>query len=215
MKKGKMKKEIVAILAIVVGITTLLTVAAVSNDGGYSVSPCEAIDTSLGNATVTDFLNATNMTYVQVCNYKGYKGENTWMVQWSSSNRSMNVYVNVATGNILGIDERTDISQPRETKTWNLVDTIEGSGDKTTRPFTIKGDEWRINYTVKTPIWITNSSFRASVYSEDQAKGRVTQWDCDGCSCDDTEYIDEGNGEYHIKVTSDVDNWKLVIEDYY
>ena len=210
-----MKKEIVAILAIVVGITTLLTVTAVSNDGGYSVSPCEAIDTSLGNATVTDFLNATNMTYVQVCNFKGYKGENTWMVQWSSSNRSLNVYVNVATGNIVGIDERTDISQPRETKTWHFVETIEGSGDETTRPFTIKGDEWRINYIVNPPVWVTDSHFRASVYPKDQTWDPVIQWNCDGESCDDTEYIDEGNGDYYIKVISDVDNWKLVVEDYY
>jgi hypothetical protein len=45
------------------------------------------------------------MTTVQVSNFKGYKGENTWMVQWSSSNRLLDVYVNVATGNIVGIDK--------------------------------------------------------------------------------------------------------------
>jgi hypothetical protein len=73
--------------------------------GGYRVTPCDAIDISIGNTTVTDFLNATNMTTVQVSNFKGYRGENTWMVQWSSSNRLLDVYVNVATGNIVGIDK--------------------------------------------------------------------------------------------------------------
>jgi hypothetical protein len=42
-----------------------------------NVSLCDAIDISIGNATVTDFLNATNITTVQVSNFKGYKGENT------------------------------------------------------------------------------------------------------------------------------------------
>ena len=74
----------------------------------YRVSPCDAIDVSLENTTVTDFLNATNMTTVQVCNFKGYKGENTWMVQWASKNRSLDVHVNVTTGNIVGIVNETN-----------------------------------------------------------------------------------------------------------
>ena len=44
---------------------------------------------------------------VQVSNFKGYKGENTWRVQWSFSNRLLDVYVNVTTGNIVGIEEKT------------------------------------------------------------------------------------------------------------
>ena len=88
-----MKTQIVAILAIIAVITALITVSAVSNEEGYNVSPCDAIDISLENTTVTDFLNATNMTTVQVYNFKGYKGENTWMVQWFSSNRLLDVYI--------------------------------------------------------------------------------------------------------------------------
>ena len=75
--------------------------------GGYNVSLCDAIVISIGNATVTDFLNATNMTTVQVSNFKGYKGENTWRVQWSFSNRLLDVYLNGTTGNIVGIEEKT------------------------------------------------------------------------------------------------------------
>jgi len=54
--KRKMKKQIVAILAIVAVIIALLTVSALSNEVGYKVSPCDAIDISIENATVTDFL---------------------------------------------------------------------------------------------------------------------------------------------------------------
>ena len=89
----------------------------------YRVSPCDAIDISIENTTVTDFLNATNMTTVQVYNFKDYKGENTWMVQWSSLNRSLDVYVNVATGNIVGIEEQTDVG-PTPTPTWTLTTFI-------------------------------------------------------------------------------------------
>ena len=125
-----MKKQTLVILAIVVGLSTLLTGSALGNEVGYKVSPCEAIDISIGNVTVTDFLNATNyMTTVQVYNFKDYKGENTWMVQWSSLNRSLDVYVNVATGNIVGIEEQTDVG-PTPTPTWTLT-TFIIEGDET------------------------------------------------------------------------------------
>jgi hypothetical protein len=67
-----MKKQIVAILAIIAVISSLLTVSALSNEVGYKLSPCDAIDISIENTAVTDFLNATNMTTVQVYNFKGY-----------------------------------------------------------------------------------------------------------------------------------------------
>ena len=122
--KRKMKTQIVAILAIAAVITSLITVSAVSNDVGYNVTPCDAIDISLENTTVTDFLNATNMTTVQVYNFKGYKGENTWMVQWSSSNRSLDVYVNVATGHIAGIEK---ITVPEALKAWIVANYGDGT----------------------------------------------------------------------------------------
>jgi hypothetical protein len=119
-----MKKQTLVILAIIAVITTLLTVSALSNEVGYKLSPCDAIDISLENATVTDFLNATNMTTVQVYNFKGYKGENTWMVQWSSSNRLLDVYVNVATGYIEGIEK---ITVPEALKAWVVANYGDGT----------------------------------------------------------------------------------------
>ena len=122
--KRKMKTQIVAILAIIAVITALITVSAFSNEEGYNVTPCDAIDISIENSTVTDFLNATNMTTVQVYNFKGYKGENTWMVQWSSSNRSLEVYVNVATGCIAGIEK---ITVPEALKAWIVANYGDGT----------------------------------------------------------------------------------------
>ena len=51
--KRKMKTQIVAILAIIAVITALITVSAVSNEVGYNVTPCDAIDISIENTTVT------------------------------------------------------------------------------------------------------------------------------------------------------------------
>jgi hypothetical protein len=70
-----MKKQIVAILAIIAVITTLFTVSALSNEVGYELSLCDAIDISIGNATVTDFLNGTDKATVQVYNSKRYEGD--------------------------------------------------------------------------------------------------------------------------------------------
>ena len=234
--KRKMKKQIVAILAIIAVITTLLTVSALSNEVGYKLSPCDAIDTSIENATVIDFLNATNMTTVQVYNFKGYKGENTWMVQWSSSDRLLDVYVNIATGNIAGIEEKTaptptptptPAATPTPTptpaptptptpKTWHSVITFSGSDDKTTRPFTIKGDEWQIKYTVKPEIGNKDYSlFYGYAYPRGETASYVTSWDCYEKSCSDTQYIYKGNGDYYIEVISCFNSWKLEVEDYY
>ena len=192
--------------------------------GGYRVTPCDAIDVSLENVTVTDFLNATNMTTVQVYNFKGYKGENCWMVQWSSSNRLLDVYVNVTTGEIVGIEEQiypgpspTPSPTPTpEIETWHSVITFSGSSDKTTQPFTIKGDEWRIKYTVNPLVGQTKFSiFGAFVYPRGETRDYVSSWDCWYKSCSDTQYIYEGNGDYYIKVISCSNNWKLEVEDYY
>jgi len=216
--KRKMKTQIVAILAIVAVITALITVSAVSNEEGYNLSPCDAIDISIENTAVIDFLNATNMTTVQVYNFKGYKGENTWMVQWYSSNRLLDVYVNVTTGDIVGIEEKTAPAPAPtpETKTWHPVITFTGSEDETTSPFTIRGDEWRINYTVNPVEGRTDHSiFSVHVYPENETIVSVSSWQCSFESCNGTKYISKGNADYYIEVIASSNSWKLEVEDYY
>ena len=224
--KRKMKTQIVAILAIIAVITALITVSAVSNEEGYNVTPCDAIDISLENTTVTDFLNATNMTTVQVYNFKGYKGENTWMVQWSSSNRLLDVYVNVATGDIVGIEEKTGLSPTptptptltptAETKTWHSVITFTDRDRKKSEPFTIKGDVWRINYTVNPVEGRTDHSiFSVHVYPKNESIVAVSSWKCCFECCNGTKYIYEGNADYYIEVIASSNSWKLEVEDYY
>ena len=104
----------------------------------------------------------------------------------------------------------------RDTKTWHRVTSFSGGDDKTTRPFTIKGDEWQIKYTVKPEIGKNeNSFFGGSAYPRGETVGYVSSWDCYKKSCSDTQYIYEGNGDYYIKVISCFNSWKLEVEDYY
>jgi hypothetical protein len=104
----------------------------------------------------------------------------------------------------------------REPKTWHRVTSFSGSDDKTTRPFTIKGDEWQIKYSVKTESGKTEySTFGAYVYPRGETMSYVSSWDCNEKSCIDTQYIYKGNGDYYIKVISCFNNWKLEVEDYY
>ena len=210
-----MKNQIVAILAIVAVITALITVSALSNEEGYNVTPCDAIDISIENSTVTDFLNATNMTTVQVYNFKAYKGENTWMVQWYSPNRLLDVYVNVATGNIVGIEEKT-VPEPTptpEAETWHSVDRFYGKGSKETTPFSIKGNKWRVKW--KADGGFQSSAIHVEVYKIVFMNNLVDQWRSKAPSSGTRENY-EGPGKYFFYVTAtDLDYWELKVEDYY
>ena len=100
-----MKKQVVAILAIIAVITTLLTVNALSNEVGYELSLCDAIGISIENATVIDFLNASDKATVQIFNFERYEGNEIRRVCWSSSDTTLNVYVNATTRNVVSIEE--------------------------------------------------------------------------------------------------------------
>jgi hypothetical protein len=104
-----MKKQTLVILAILAVMITLLTVNALSNEVGYKLSLCDAIAISIGNATVTDFLNGTDKATVQVYNSKRYEGDNIRMVQC---------------GYIAGIEE---ITVPEALKNWIVANYGDGT----------------------------------------------------------------------------------------
>ena len=213
-----MKKQTLVILAILAVMTTLLTVNALSNEVGYKLSLCDAIDISIGNASVTDFLNGTDKATVQVYNSKRYEGDNIRMVQWSSSDSLLDVYVNVATGDIIGIEEKTGlspISTPTpETKTWHSVISFTDSEDETTPAFTIRGDMWRVEWRVgscsESPI------FTVFVYPTGKHVRDVNFWSCSKEPYSGTQYIYRGGGDYYFKIeAANLYSWELEVEDYY
>ena len=101
-----------------------------------------------------------------------------------------------------------------KSKKWHSVTSFSGSSDKTTQSFTIKGDEWRVEYTVK-----SSSEYGAitiKVYPRGETTMFIADWDCWEAPCSGTEYIYKGNGEYYFKVgAANLDSWKLEVEDYY
>jgi len=105
---------------------------------------------------------------------------------------------------------------PSKSGRWHTVTSFSGSDDKTTRWFTIKGDEWRIKFTVKPEAGYTKYSiFSAFVYPRGETAHYVSSFDCDGTYCSDANYIYKGNGDYYIEVISNRNSWKLEVEDYY
>ena len=217
-----MKKQTILFLVIAVAIASLLTVSAINNR--YSISPCDAIDISLENATVITFLDETNMTTVQVFNYKGYEGNNTWMVQWSSSDRLINVYVDIATGDVVGIEEMdipiptpapTPTPSPSPSPTWHSVITLWGDDDRASPYFTIRGDAWRIKYNVTPDSGAVESNFNLMVFDDYWWPNLICSVYCQDRACDDVKYLYEGKGNFYIDVTSSGNWWELEVEDYY
>ncbi len=103
-----------------------------------------------------------------------------------------------------------------ETKTWHSVITFTDRDHKKSEPFTIKGDEWRINYTVNPVEGRTDYSiFNVHVYPENETIVSVSSWQCSFESCNGTEYISKGNADYYIEVIASSNSWKLEVEDYY
>jgi hypothetical protein len=99
-------------------------------------------------------------------------------------------------------------------KSWHPAAIFTGSNDRTTAPFTIRGDRWRVRYTVDGDYeW---GAFYALVYPVGETVMYISSWDCDGGYCYDTQHIYEGNDDYYFKViAANLDSWELVVEDYY
>jgi len=100
-----------------------------------------------------------------------------------------------------------------ESRRWHTVTTFSGSNDKTTSSFTIKGDEWRVKYTVSgDPEYAFFGVFLRSKKTDRS----VSSWSCDEGDCSDTQYIYKGYGDYYFEVwAANLDSWKLEVEDYY
>lgn len=106
---------------------------------------------------------------------------------------------------------------PSKTGTWHSVTSFSGSSDKTTQPFTIKGDEWRVKYTTKADSnYPEFAVFGVFVYPRGETVMYVSSWYCDGTSCSDTQYVYEGSGDYYFEViVGNLESWELEVEDYY
>jgi len=100
-------------------------------------------------------------------------------------------------------------------KSWHPVNTFSGKEDKNTTSFAIRGEVWRVTYTVNDadPKY---GVFYMSVYPKGETVGYVAHVSCRDTPCSNTIYIFKGTGNYYIKVlAANLDSWKLEVEDYY
>jgi hypothetical protein len=89
---------------------------------------------------------------------------------------------------------------------WYQVAYWQGQGAKTTEPFTILGDVWRITFTMRNP-----RSTRTQVCIE--VRQPPDAYVTGGCNQqDDTTYVYQGAGTYYLRVSSS-DQWTISIED--
>lgn len=140
-----------------------------------------------------------------------FLNENT---HWSSREVIESLYpVLITHVDLSTIPLPTPKSTPKP-KTWHQVTSFSGSDDKTTQPFSIKGNEWRVKYRTKgDPEY---AAFGVFVYPRGETVMYVSSWDCDRGSCSDMQHIYEGRGDYYfVVVAANLDSWKLEVEDAY
>jgi len=197
------KTKLVAAITLVV--LALSSAGVYANVYQYNITPCDAIDISLTDASVINFLDCTSMATVDVynCEYKGY---NTWLVKWYTRTQSKKVYVDIHTGEIVG-----PVPQP----CWHAVKTFQGRHDKKTPVFEIEGDTWRI-------VWKTVGRENTSAISVTVYKELVFYTFVDGFTQDtfpfnsDTYCVYEGPGTYYLDVTvNSLEYWQIAIDDFY
>jgi hypothetical protein len=199
--KNKMKYVVIAVL-----ILGVCSVGAHANGYWYNTTPCEAIDISLDDSRVIDFLDHTNGATVDVynCEYKGY---DTWMVCWYTKTQSQKVYISIYGGRIIG-------TGPEPEPCWHTVTTIQGRHDKETPAFNIKGDTWRMDW--KTVGHENESSISVTVYKDLGFFTFIDGFSGNNYPFSDTYCVYNGAGTYYLDIQAEkLDLWKITVQDYY
>jgi len=194
-------------LVIAVLILAVCSVGAYANVYWYEISPCDAIDISLRDYRVIDFLDRTNMATVCVQNCKNYNGYNTWLVNWHTRTQSQKVYVDIHTGEIVG-------TSPAPGPCWHTVTTFQGRYDRNTPDFLIKGDTWHMNW--ETVGHENDSLISVTVYKDLGFYTFVDGFSGNNFPFSDTYCVYTGPGTYNINVISEkLEYWSITVEDFY
>lgn len=108
---------------------------------------------------------------------------------------------------------------------WHTVTSFNGSRGTTTSTFTIKGTQWRVNYTVIGTTYKSHwqgfydAGFTGMGFTVFVLPDYVSTWDCDS-DCAGTQHIyreeEDSSENYYFKViAANLDSWTLKVEDYY
>jgi len=97
-------------------------------------------------------------------------------------------------------------------KSWQPVNSWEGTGIKNTEPFTITGDQWRINWSNKDTTGFGGSMLQIAVYKPGSDFPIAMAANAQG-TASDTSYVYE-SGTFYLNVNSANGNWEISVEDY-
>ncbi len=100
-------------------------------------------------------------------------------------------------------------------KTWHQVTSFSGNGDKNTDTFYIKGSKFKMTYTLAKSN--DYSVFSFFVYPESETIMYTDSVMTDmGKEGTDSTISYHGAGTYYLSITSaNLDNWDIIVEDYY
>jgi len=198
------KTKLVAAITLVV--LALSSAGVYANVYQYNITPCDAIDISLTDASVINFLDCTSMATVDVynCEYKGY---NTWLVKWYTRTQSKKVYVDIHTGEIVG-------TGPVPEPCWHTVTTFQGRYGRNTPDFLIKGDTWHMRW--ETVGHENDSLISVTVYKDLGFYTFVDGFSGNNFPFSDTYCVYTGPGTYRLAITADeLEYYQIVVEDYW
>jgi hypothetical protein len=195
------------VYALVAAILVISVCGITGYNYGYVITPCEAIDISLTDVRVIDFLDRTNMATASVHNCKNYQGYNTWLVNWHTKTQFQKVYVDIYTGEIVG-------TGPAPGPCWHTVETLRGRNAKDT-VVSVKSDMWRMNW--KTTGIESDSSLSVGIYETTGLMMEVDRFLRGTFPFNSGTYsVYEGPGSYVITVCpTNLESWELEIEDFF
>ncbi len=99
---------------------------------------------------------------------------------------------------------------------WHEVITFTGSNNKNTDTFQIKGEKFKLTYTIKGLPDNRPDDSRFSVYSFTPGSTSYTSYASLTKEGTDSSTVYKGSGEYYLQLnTANLQSWSVKVEDYY
>ncbi len=119
---------------------------------------------------------------------------------------------------INGGGKKSEIKQEaslQKQPTWQEIKSWEGSGDKNTKSFIIKGTKWRVRYSFMDTSGVKDLGLRGGTFAVFVAKPGIGEIDSvvnTLGSVEDVSYLYR-KGEFYLKIIANGD-WEISVEDF-
>jgi hypothetical protein len=100
---------------------------------------------------------------------------------------------------------------------WEMVTTVTGSADQTSKSFSISAQEWRLQWSyTPDPKFPSLTFFGVLVYPQKEGATYVDSFYVNGSTqTSGTEYIHEGAKDYHLEILdANIPSYTIVVQQY-